>query len=234
GESLLVMVNDLLDLARVEAGKTAVRPGTVVVEELFGVLRGMFRPLHRNEAVALVFEPADGLPALYVDEAKLAPILRNLTSNALKFTEGGEVRVSCRVDDASGSATFTVTDTGVGIAPDDLVSIFDEFTQIENALQAKVRGAGLGLAVCRRLTSVLGGRLDVASVVGRGSEFTLEIPLVYAGEVDTGELAPVGDGLTDGNGALSRSALIIDDDEVARYLTGRTLRDRGYDVAEAP
>src|SRR5262249_37588293 len=174
-------------------------PTTVVVEELFGVLRGMFRPLHRNDAVALVFEPADGLPPLYVDEAKVAQILRNLISNALKFTEGGEVRVECRVDDAVGTATFTVTDTGVGIEPDDLVSIFDEFTQIENALQANVRGAGLGLAVCRRLTSVLGGRLDVTSVVGRGSEFTLEIPLVYAGDVDLDELEPMSADLMDGD-----------------------------------
>ncbi len=89
GESLLVLVNDLLDVARVEAGKAAVRPDRLTVEELFGLLRGLFRPLHRNDAVALVFEPADEMPALYADETKLAQILRNLISNALEIHDRG-------------------------------------------------------------------------------------------------------------------------------------------------
>jgi signal transduction histidine kinase len=233
GESLLLMVNDLLELARVTSGKTAVRPGTIQVEELFGLLRGMFRPLHHNAAVALVFEPAEGLPSLYADEAKLAQILRNLISNALKFTRQGEVRVACSVDQERSTATFTVADTGVGIAPDDVVSIFDEFVQIENAFQAAAHGAGLGLAVCQRLTAVLGGRLDVRSEVGTGSEFTVELPLVYVAPDEADELVSGSPGAAD-DIESGRSALIIDDDEVSRYLTGRTLRDRGYEVAEAP
>jgi CheY-like chemotaxis protein/anti-sigma regulatory factor (Ser/Thr protein kinase) len=227
------MVNDLLELARVTSGKTAVRPGTIQVEELFGLLRGMFRPLHHNAAVALVFEPAEGLPSLYADEAKLAQILRNLISNALKFTRQGEVRVACSVDQERSTATFTVADTGVGIAPDDVVSIFDEFVQIENAFQAAAHGAGLGLAVCQRLTAVLGGRLDVRSEVGTGSEFTVELPLVYVAPDEADELVSGSPGAAD-DIESGRSALIIDDDEVSRYLTGRTLRDRGYEVAEAP
>jgi signal transduction histidine kinase/CheY-like chemotaxis protein len=229
-ESLLVLVNDLLDLARVAAGKTAVKPTEFEVDGFFGALRGMFRPLHQNESVALVFEPAAGVPVLNTDEAKLAQILRNLISNALKFTETGEVRVSCRVG-GEDSVMFTVADTGIGISPDDRLQIFDEFVQIESALQAGVRGTGLGLAVCRRLAALLGGRLDVESESGVGSTFTVEIPVVYspsdeAEEIDhTPDLAP--------HAANMKSALVIDDDEAARYLAGRTLRSLGFDVSEA-
>ncbi|HWE82484.1 MAG TPA: ATP-binding protein [Gaiellaceae bacterium] len=229
-ESLLVLVNDLLDLARVAAGKTAVKPTEFEVDGFFGALRGMFRPLHQNESVALVFEPAAGVPVLNTDEAKLAQILRNLISNALKFTETGEVRVSCRVG-GEDSVMFTVADTGIGISPDDRLQIFDEFVQIESALQAGVRGTGLGLAVCRRLAALLGGRLDVESESGVGSTFTVEIPVVYspsdeAEEIDhTADLAP--------HAANMKSALVIDDDEAARYLAGRTLRSLGFDVSEA-
>jgi CheY-like chemotaxis protein len=229
-ESLLVLVNDLLDLARVAAGKTAVKPTEFEVDGFFGALRGMFRPLHQNESVALVFEPAAGVPVLNTDEAKLAQILRNLISNALKFTETGEVRVSCRVA-GEDSVMFTVADTGIGISPDDRLQIFDEFVQIESALQAGVRGTGLGLAVCRRLAALLGGRLDVESESGVGSTFTVEIPVVYspsdeAEEIDhTADLAP--------HAANMKSALVIDDDEAARYLAGRTLRSLGFDVSEA-
>jgi CheY-like chemotaxis protein len=169
-----------------------------------------------------------------VDEAKLAQILRNLISNALKFTTEGEVRVACRVDAVRSVAVFSVTDTGVGIAPEHLGSIFDEFIQIENPLQSAARGAGLGLAVCQRLTAVLGGRLEVKSELDAGSAFTLEIPLVYAEPSDAGVDGTGTSMRSDDGDAAGRSALIIDDDEVARYLTGRTLRDCGYDVAEAP
>ena len=177
-ESLLSLVNDLLDLARVEAGKTAVRPTDVEVEAFLGLLRGMFRPLHQNADVALVFEPADGLPSIYTDETKLAQIIRNLISNALKFTAKGEVRISCVAGAAGDSVIFAVSDTGIGISSEDRMAIFDEFVQIESPLQAEHRGAGLGLAVCQRLASVLGARIEVESEVGGGSTFTVEVPLV--------------------------------------------------------
>jgi signal transduction histidine kinase/CheY-like chemotaxis protein len=229
-ESLLVLVNDLLDLAQVAAGKTAVNPTEFDVESFFGGLRGMFRPLHKNENVDLVFEAADGIPTLNTDDAKLAQILRNLVSNALKFTETGEVRVSCQIASDS-SVAFVVADTGIGISPDDRTQIFDEFVQIESALQASVRGTGLGLAVCRRLATLLGGTLEVESEPGLGSTFTLEIPVVYspASEAkdfdDTPALTPQTEQM--------QSALVIDDDEAARYLAARTLRSLGYEVSEA-
>jgi signal transduction histidine kinase len=128
-EQLSELVNDLLDLAKVEAGKTIVRPAEFQVENLFGALRGMLRPMLMNQSVSLVFEDASGLRAVYSDEGKVSQILRNLISNALKFTERGEVRVSA-IAEEPGLIVFKVADTGIGIAEDDQARIFEEFTQV--------------------------------------------------------------------------------------------------------
>src|SRR5262249_35547979 len=136
-------------------------------------LRGMFRPLHHDDRVALVFEPAGDLPDVRTDESKVAQILRNLVSNALKFTQEGEVRVCARLDQERTTVNFVVADTGVGIAPEDRGRIFQEFEQVEGPLQAATRGTGLGLAVSQRLAAVLGGGIRVDSTPGKGSTFTL-------------------------------------------------------------
>jgi signal transduction histidine kinase len=177
--TLTEMVNDLLDLARIEAGRSVVRPTTFTVADLFGALRGMFRALAPSErAVALIFEdPAEILP-LSTDEGKLSQILRNFIANALKFTEQGEVRVSAAAS-ADGRVTFTVADTGIGIAPSDQERIFEEFSQLDSALQRKATGAGLGLPLSRKLAELLGGGVAVSSIPGAGSTFSVTIPACY-------------------------------------------------------
>jgi CheY-like chemotaxis protein len=172
-------VNDLLDLAKLEAGKTVLRPTECEVEKLFGALRGMLRPLLLNDSVALVFDHPDDLPPLYTDEGKLSQILRNLISNALKFTERGEVRVSAAPPAADGTITFAVSDTGIGIAPGDQSRIFEEFVQVEHPLQRNVKGTGLGLSLSRCLAELLGGTLSVESAPGIGSTFSVVIPTRY-------------------------------------------------------
>jgi signal transduction histidine kinase/CheY-like chemotaxis protein len=173
------LVNDLLDLAKVEAGKITVRPAAFEVSELFATLRGMLRPLlAHNSSVNLVFEPPMEIPTLHTDEGKVAQILRNFISNALKFTQQGEVRVSAvRVDDR---IRLSVTDTGIGIAAVDRARIFEDFVQIESAIQAQVKGTGLGLPLARRLAGLLGGQVEVSSQPGVGSTFSATIPLVYS------------------------------------------------------
>jgi signal transduction histidine kinase len=175
---LAVLVDDLLDLAKVEAGKTVVRPDTFHVAQLFGALRGMFRPLLVSQSVALAFDPAEDLPPLWTDEARVSQILRNLISNALKFTERGEVRVSAAAE-GSDRVAFSVADTGIGIAPEDQRRIFEEFAQLEHRLQRGARGTGLGLTLSRRLAELLGGRLSVDSRPGLGSTFRLTLPRRY-------------------------------------------------------
>jgi len=179
-DALSDLVNDLLDLAKVEAGKTVVRPTEFTVSGLFGALRGMLRPLLVGDAVRLEFDEPDDLPALFTDEGKVSQILRNFISNALKFTEAGEVRVSAWRSAGGGHAVFEVTDTGIGIAPEDQERIFQEFAQVDSPVQRKVRGTGLGLPLCRKLAQLLGGEVSVRSQLGEGSTFAVEIPLVYA------------------------------------------------------
>jgi signal transduction histidine kinase len=178
--SLSDLVNDWLDLAKIEAGRTDVHIDTLTVERLWGALRGVFRPIEAGSAVALTFEPPPPLPELRTDESKVAQILRNFISNALKFTERGEIRVSAR-EGPHRTITFTVADTGIGIAPEHLERIFEEFAQIENPLQRHVKGTGLGLPLSRRLARLLGGDVTVRSEAGRGSRFSLELPIAYRG-----------------------------------------------------
>ena len=171
---LAEMVNDLLDLARIEAGKVAVRTSEFDVQHLFGSLRGVLKPLQTNPGPELIFEDAQGLPELFTDEGKLSQILRNLASNALKFTREGEVRIGARVED--GNLVFSVRDTGIGIAPADQERIFEEFTQVEGAHQRHVKGTGLGLPLSRKLAQLLGGDVSVQSQPGKGSLFEVRLP----------------------------------------------------------
>ena len=176
--TLAEMVNDLLDLARIEAGRSVVRPTAFTVADLFAGLRGMFRAITPTERVTLLFEEPADLPALATDEGKLSQILRNLISNALKFTEQGEVRVTA-ASEPDGRITFVVADTGIGIAPEDQERIFEEFSQLESALQRRATGAGLGLPLSRKLAELLGGQLTLSSAPGEGSTFTVSIPARY-------------------------------------------------------
>ncbi|MEH2176382.1 ATP-binding protein [Nostoc sp.] len=172
------LVNDLLDLAKVEAGKIEVHPSSFEVSELFATLRGMLRPLLvQGSSVGLIVEEPEGIPPLYTDEGKVAQILRNFVSNALKFTEQGEVRVSAV--QTGHTVTFSVSDTGIGIAPGDRERIFEDFMQIESPLQKQVKGTGLGLPLSRKLAELIGGRISVKSQLGEGSTFTALIPIVY-------------------------------------------------------
>ncbi|MFL6674031.1 MAG: ATP-binding protein [Massilia sp.] len=170
------LVNDLLDLAKIEAGKVEVHLAPVVVDNLFRALKGMLRPLVDGAQVELVFEPGGVSEPFDSDEGKLSQVLRNFISNALKFTEQGSVRVSATLDEAADTIAFAVADTGIGITPENLQLIFEEFSQIEHPLQRRSKGTGLGLPLCRKLAGLLGGRVDVASTVGAGSTFTLTLP----------------------------------------------------------
>ena len=179
GRDLLGMVNELLDLAKIEAGKITVRLVQFEVADLFRSLRGIMRPLDINPYVELVFEDPVGIPPISTDESKVAQILRNLISNALKFTQRGEVRASARLDATGEAVVFSVADTGVGIALEDQERIFEEFVQVATSPQGRIKGVGLGLPLSKRLAELLGGSLSVESELGVGSTFTAVIPLVY-------------------------------------------------------
>jgi signal transduction histidine kinase len=179
------LVNDLLDLAKIEAGKVELNVAPVVVANLFSALKGMFRPLARNPDVELVFVEPDPGQTLLSDEGKVAQILRNFISNALKFTEAGRVTVELRDSDDAAHVMFAVSDTGIGISDDNLQLIFEEFSQIEHPLQRRAKGTGLGLPLCRKLATLLGGTVEVQSMADSGSTFFLRLPRQY-GLADAG------------------------------------------------
>lgn len=175
-QELTEMVNDLLDLAKIEAGRITISPAWFDMLDLFAALRGMFRPIVDVNAVDLIFEEPTGIPRLYTDDKKLAQILRNYVSNALKFTLRGEVRVSAKMI-GDNQVRFAVSDTGIGIPPEMHDKLFEDFIQIDSPLQKRLRGTGLGLSLCKRYAALLGGRVGVESQPGLGSIFYVEIPV---------------------------------------------------------
>jgi signal transduction histidine kinase/CheY-like chemotaxis protein len=223
-DGLSELVNDLLDIAKIEAGKTTIRAKEFSISDLLSALRGMLRPLLLNTSVALVFEEPADIPPMISDEAKVSQILRNFISNALKFTEQGEVRVSVLYDPSIDVVEFTVADTGIGIAPADQETIFREFGQVENPLQSRAKGTGLGLPLTSRLVDLLGGKLTLESEVGKGSTFRASLPRVHAaGSAPLpGLSAPVVDD--------SRIPILFVDDDVdtlrlyEKYLSGSKFR----------
>jgi signal transduction histidine kinase/CheY-like chemotaxis protein len=225
------VVNDLLDLAKVEAGRTDVTIAEFTVESLFGALRGVLRPLLSESAghqISLLFDIPEQQIALLGDEGKVAQILRNLISNALKFTEQGVVRVSADISPDAAWVTFVVSDSGIGIEAEDLPLIFQEFGQAKNRLQGKVKGTGLGLPLSRRLTELLGGSLLVSSAPGIGSIFTVTIPRQHA-ETPESLRHPASD--ADSNRRPLR-CLVIDDEESSRYVIRRLLPEGSYSISE--
>lgn len=222
-DNLTDLVNDLLDLAKVEAGKTVITPSTFSAASLFGALRGMLRPLLVGDAVALIFDDASDIPLLDTDEGKVSQILRNFISNAIKFTEHGEVRVGVTADPIADTVTFHVRDTGIGVAPEDVEVIFQEFGQVSNPLQGRVKGTGLGLPLARKLAELLRGRISVESRVGVGSEFSVTLPRVYGVAAEADDIEDKWQIEPD-----KVPVLVVEDDPADAFVVERILADSAY------
>jgi signal transduction histidine kinase/CheY-like chemotaxis protein len=176
GEELLALINDVLDLAKVEAGRQDLSVDTLVVADLVGYLKRMFQPMAADKGLVLDVVMAEGAPeAIRTDRARLEQILKNLVANAIKFTAQG--RVTVRVYRAKDALAIAVADTGVGIPADKQAWIFEAFAQVEAGPSRKYGGTGLGLTIARQLARRLGGDLQVESQVGQGSTFQLFLPL---------------------------------------------------------
>nr|BDT30602.1 ATP-binding protein [Myxococcus sp. MH1] len=225
-ESLFELVNDLLDLSKVEAGKTTLRHSRFVVHDLLSALRGMMKPmLPPGSPVDLRLVEPEAPLELETDETRLSQVLRNLVSNALKFTEAGHVTVSA-APGPRDTVVFTVKDTGIGIAPEDHERIFEEFTQLDSHLQRKVKGTGLGLPLARRLVELLGGTLTLQSAPGEGSTFTITLPRVH---MEVSEMA----GLSERSQHLDTSrapVLVLEDDRQTLFLYEKYLARSGFQV----
>jgi signal transduction histidine kinase/ActR/RegA family two-component response regulator len=230
-ESLTAYVNDLLDLARTDAGRAVVRITRFHVEAVLRPLRRILQPLvPPRVALRVVVEP--GLPSITSDEQKLSQVLRNLVANALKFTEQGFVEV--RVRRTGDRVVFEVEDTGIGIDAEHHELIFREFAQVDGHTEPRMRGSGLGLPLSRRFATLLGGELTVASAPGSGSTFRLVLPLetAAAAREQAGELPAEPALVTVAPRAGQPRVLIVDDDLASRYVLKRWLTGR-YLVEEA-
>jgi signal transduction histidine kinase len=193
---LLEMINDILDLAKIEAGKMEVRPVTFNLASAVSAQCDMARPLAERKRIDVSFDVGSGLEAIEQDQAKVQQILANLLSNAVKFTpEGGRVEVVARIDPDTAADDFLldVVDTGVGIAAEEQQAIFEKFRQGrvfqqgDDAMTREFCGTGLGLSIVRELCRLLGGDVSVESQLGRGSRFTVRLPLRLSADGGGGE-----------------------------------------------
>ncbi|MBJ2347438.1 MULTISPECIES: response regulator [Pseudomonas] len=179
GNDLLNLINDILDISKVEAGKLEVRPENTGVARLVEGLRDLFTPLAREKGLDFDVQVQPDAPAmLYTDRQRLEQVLKNLLSNAVKFTEHGSVRLNVAGQPGGGIA-FMVRDSGIGIAADQQQSIFEAFRQADGTTNRRYGGTGLGLSISRDLAILLGGSISVTSAPGQGSEFTLAMPGRY-------------------------------------------------------
>jgi signal transduction histidine kinase/CheY-like chemotaxis protein len=231
-EELSALVNDMLDLSKAESGKAQLRVAPFSVADLFAALRGQLRPLlpllptaAHGASVELQFDDPPEDASLETDQGKVAQILRNLISNALKFTEQGQVRVSVRME--TGMAYFTVSDTGIGIAPEDFERVFEEFGQVDSPLQAKVKGTGLGLPLSKKYAELLGGSLEVESEAGKGSTFRLAVPCYHpeAREIKALEARPLD--------PEKAPVLVVEDDRKTIFIYEKYLAMAGFQVVPA-
>ena len=180
GEHLLMLINDILDISKIEAGKLTLWPQETEVREIIADVRGTIEPLAAKNGNNLRLECDEGTGRIHADPLRLRQILLNLLSNACKFTKNGEVRlvVTRTREPEPGHVFFLVADTGVGMSAEEVAILFQDYTQAVSARSTEAEGTGLGLAISRRLAHLMGGDIAVESELGRGSTFTLCLPAV--------------------------------------------------------
>jgi PAS domain S-box-containing protein len=224
GTHLLGLINEVLDLAKIEAGKLELNPATVdlAIEEVVGTAR----QLAEQNKNRLEIEAQENLGALTVDPLRLRQILLNLLSNACKFTKEGKVTLRARkVANGGNWIEFAVADTGIGMAPEQQAKLFEEFTQADATTAERFGGTGLGLAITRKLARMMGGDVTVTSELGKGSVFTVRLP-------DSIEV-PATTVVEGGRGPAADCVLVIDDDVTARELIADHLKSEGFAVVTA-
>ncbi len=233
GQSLLGILNDILDLSKIEAGQLLLEQQPYALDEVLSRVDSLLRPSAQAKGLQLALEPLPALPArLQGDPLRIGQVLVNLVGNAIKFTAAGSVRLEVLRESAGGAERlrFAVHDTGVGIAPEAMERLFTPFTQADSSVTRRFGGTGLGLAISKRLVECMGGGIGAHSRPGLGSSFWFTLPLVpAAAPAPTVPAAPAGDGRElDG-----LRVLVADDVEVNLLVAEQMLASRGAEVATA-
>lgn len=225
GRHLLNLINDILDLSKIESGRMDLSPTIFQPEHLVHRALEVARPLAEAKGLAIKVE-ADQVPAVYSDQDKVHQILLNLLSNAVKFTDRGQITVTIKA--TAKQVLFSVQDTGIGISQIDLPKIFDEFRQVDGSTTRRHDGTGLGLAIAQKLSRLLGGELTVETHLGQGSTFTLALPICRAATGKPVTISPSEQGPRQAGRA--QTVLVVDDDPSVRNLLKNFLVESGYDV----
>ena len=234
GDRLTTMINDVLDLAKIESGRMEWRRVPIQPEELILRASAATSSLISGAGLTLLTEIEPGLPYVTGDRDRLIQVVINLLSNAVKFTPSGSITCTARVD--GDTVVLAVTDTGVGISPDDHDRVFEQFRQAGDTLTDKPRGTGLGLPICKQIVEHHGGRIWVESAPGHGSTFAFSLPIapVETGRVESGDPAPVLEPADGGHGPGSTPRiLVVEDDAGTRELIRQALESHGYAVETA-
>jgi len=222
GEHLLALINDVLDLSKIEAGRMTLEPTTFDVEELLLEVKKTVVPLLEKKSQVLTVEQAESLPLLTADHIRIRQVLINLLSNASKFTPNeGQITLSCRLANPT-TLLFSVTDTGIGIKPEDQELIFEEFRQADDVVAQEITGTGLGLSISKRLVEMHGGHIWVESEYQHGATFSFLLPLASPPTVES--KVPGAIGLP----ADGKVVLIVEDDRQFSDLLTFYLRREGY------
>jgi signal transduction histidine kinase/CheY-like chemotaxis protein len=230
---LLHIINDVLDLSKIEAGKMELAPERFSLRSLIDQLDATVRPLAEHQHNTLLIEAPHADWTLYTDRTKLAQALLNLLSNAAKFTHAGHIRLTISVeqpDSPSPSLLAQISDDGIGIAPERIDALFEPFVQADESTTRKYGGTGLGLSITRRFAQLLGGTVSVTSAPGQGSTFTLSVPLTLPGLTHA---LPIAQHTPAHRDDAIATALIIDDDPVVFELASRFLAPEGFRTLHA-
>ena len=230
GRHLLGLISDILDLSKIEAGKLDIYLEKVAVGELLDEVQTIIEPLARRNGNRLEISRSPDLVELHTDRTKLKQSLINLLSNACKFTSNGVVRLDAtRIQrGVAPFVSFAISDTGIGMTPEQLAKLFQPFTQADGSTTKRFGGTGLGLAISKHFCEMLGGEVTVQSEPGKGSTFTIALP-----DRSRVAVAPTEPGMVQMENADAPLVLVIDDDPVARDLLKAVLRKEGWRVAEA-
>lgn len=222
-DSLLKLVNDLLDLSRMEAKRLEVRPEETPLAQIVEAVVSSIRPQAAAKDLRIDVEVPSDLP-VYADPVRTRQVLLNIAANAVKFTEKGSVRISARA--ADGATVIEIADTGIGIEREDLGRIFETFVQVDSSASRRHGGAGLGLAIAKRLVEMMNGSIEVQSQYGRGSTFTVRLPSAPPAREAVPDSAPIV-------GSSVPTVVAIDDDPDALELIRRSLAPAGFAVVGA-
>jgi signal transduction histidine kinase/CheY-like chemotaxis protein len=231
GKRLMRLINDILDLSKIEAGKMEIRDEDVLLEDIIDEVSNTITPLAIEKNLNFNIQRACNTRIIVnTDRVRVAQILINLLGNAIKFTEKGKLELFVSIT-SDKMLKFSVTDTGIGISSENQKIIFEEFRQLDGTSTRKYSGTGLGLAICKKIIDLLGGKIWLDSNEGKGSKFSFILPIKYVQDRKKENTLPINLDVIKRN--IKNPILVIDDDAEIRYTIGQYLISKGYEVVFA-